>query len=80
MPEPSRFAQNLMNRPRRAYVIAAPAASASLSLKNRFFRLPHECEDARMTGMTRSLDRRLLALNVSGSLLRHDVLAHSRIA
>ena len=33
-----------------------------------------------MTGMTRSLDRRLLALNVSGSLLRHDVLENSRIA
>jgi hypothetical protein len=30
--------------------------------------------------MTRSLNRRLLALNVPGSLSRHDVLAQSRIA
>jgi hypothetical protein len=30
------------------------------------FTLPKEPEDARITGGTRSLDRRLLALNVSG--------------
>jgi hypothetical protein len=30
--------------------------------------LPREPEDARLTGGTRSLDRRLLALNLSGSL------------
>jgi hypothetical protein len=32
--------------------------------------LPKEPEDARLTGGTRSLDRRLLALNVAGSLAR----------
>jgi len=31
------------------------------------FNLPGEPEDARITGGTRSLDRRLLALNLSGS-------------
>lgn len=31
------------------------------------FALPKEPEDARITGGTRSLDRRLLALNLSGS-------------
>jgi hypothetical protein len=31
------------------------------------FTLPKEPEDARLTGGTRSLDRRLLALNLSGS-------------
>ena len=31
------------------------------------FTLPKEPEDARITGGTRSLDRRLLALNLSGS-------------
>ena len=30
------------------------------------FALPREPEDARITGGTRSLDRRLLALNLSG--------------
>jgi hypothetical protein len=32
------------------------------------FRLPMEPEDARLTGGTRSLERRLLALNLAGSL------------
>jgi len=31
------------------------------------FTLPKEPEDAQITGGTRSLDRRLLALNISGS-------------
>ena len=31
------------------------------------YALPKEPEDARITGGTRSLDRRLLALNLSGS-------------
>ena len=34
------------------------------------FTLPKEPEDARLTGGTRSLDRRLLALNLSGSLAK----------
>jgi hypothetical protein len=34
------------------------------------FTLPKEPEDAQITGGTRSLDRRLLALNLSGSRLR----------
>jgi hypothetical protein len=32
--------------------------------------LPKEPEDARLTGGTRSLDRRLLALNLAGSLAK----------
>jgi hypothetical protein len=39
------------------------------------FTLPNEPEDARLTGGTRSLDRRLLALNLSGSLARTGPLA-----
>ena len=34
-------------------------------VKNIFSRLPHEPEDARITGVTRSLERRLLALNMA---------------
>jgi hypothetical protein len=33
-------------------------------------RLPKEPEDARLTGGTRSLDRRLLALNLAGTLAK----------
>lgn len=35
---------------------------------NPLLPLPREPEDARLTGGTRSLDRRLLALNLAGSL------------
>jgi hypothetical protein len=34
------------------------------------FALPKEPEDARLTGGTRSLDRRLLALNLAGSFAK----------
>jgi hypothetical protein len=40
---------------------------------NSLFTLPKEPEDAPLTGGTRSLDRRLLALNVSGSLAKRGV-------
>ncbi len=33
-----------------------------------FIPHPKEAEDARITGTTRSLDRRLMALNISGKL------------
>jgi hypothetical protein len=35
--------------------------------KTTFMALPKESEDARITGATRSLDRRLLVLNLQGS-------------
>jgi hypothetical protein len=38
-------------------------------LRMAFARLPHEPEDAKITGVTRSLPRRLLALNLMGSRL-----------
>jgi hypothetical protein len=39
------------------------------------FTLPKEPEDARITGGTRSLDRRLLALNLSGPPLVPERIA-----
>jgi hypothetical protein len=36
-------------------------------LKSRFLPLPQESEDAKLTGSTRSLERRLLALNLGRS-------------
>ena len=47
---------------------ATPAARAHSKEKSRFSRLPQEPEDARITGVTRSLTRRLLALNLMGTL------------
>ena len=46
------------------------ASPISQRLKARFVRLPQEPEDAKLTGDTRSLDRRLLGLNLGGSLTR----------
>ena len=78
--EISRFAQNLANRSLRPTLVAGPEARASALSKSRFARLPHEPEDARLTGVTRSLNRRLLALNLSGTLKRQDGLAQARTA
>jgi len=50
--------------PMRRQPVAKPQGSPIHSL----FSLPKEPEDARLTGGTRSLDRRLLALNVAGTL------------
>jgi hypothetical protein len=61
-------------------MVSGPARLAVLS-KSRFARLPHEPEDARLTGVTRSLNRRLLALNIGGSLASSDeALFDSKIA
>jgi len=80
--ERSRFAQNLnlMSPTQRRIPILDASARAVVLSKSRFARLPQEPEDARLTGVTRSLHRRLLALNLHGSLLRPVVLLDSRIA
>jgi hypothetical protein len=57
--------------------VGKPAASITRVIANHqpaprvaaLFMLPKEPEDARITGGTRSLDRRLLALNFSGPRL-----------
>jgi hypothetical protein len=66
--ESSRFAQGLLQRAQKSTLIAGPEARALSLAKSRFARLPQEPEDARLTGVTRSLNRRLLALNIPGSL------------
>ncbi len=66
--ESSRFVQGMVVPPRPTMMMASPEARAISLTKSRFARLPQEPEDARITGVTRSLNRRLLALNVSGSL------------
>ena len=51
----------------RPYLIAGRKGRAPAVGKTAFIALPKESEDARSTGATRSLDRRLLALNLQGS-------------
>lgn len=50
--------------PLRRQPVANPPTAGTYTL----FSLPKEPEDACLTGGTRSLDRRLLALNVAGTL------------
>jgi len=80
--ESSRFAQGLMQRAQRSPLITGPEARALSLAKSRFARLPQEPEDASLTGVTRSLNRRLLALNVPGSLRMggHEMLPMGKIA
>lgn len=80
--ESSRFAQGLMLRAQHSHLVVGPEARAASLAKSRFARLPQEPEDARITGVTRSLTRRLLALNISGSLRMgaHDMLPVAKIA
>jgi len=80
--ESSRFAQGLMMRAQQSHLVVGPEARAASLAKSRFSRLPQEPEDARITGVTRSLTRRLLALNVPGSLRMgvHIMLPVAKIA
>jgi hypothetical protein len=82
--EPSRYVQMLSLRARAPRLVAGPEARATALQKSRFARLPHEPEDARLTGITRSLNRRLLGLNLRGTLTLPcnvlDVLVEARIA
>jgi hypothetical protein len=66
--ESSRFAQGLISLSQRPMPLPLIENRTSIQTKSRFVRLPHEPEDARITGVTRSLHRRLLALNLRGSL------------
>ncbi len=49
---------------RRPYIVPIPPRKPAVSTKKYLALFPHESEDARLTGSTRSLYRRLLALNL----------------
>jgi hypothetical protein len=52
--------------------VREPQARMAEPRNAAFFALPKEPEDARITGGTRSLDRRLLALNLRDSRIRRE--------
>ena len=52
----------------KPYLLAGKSKLAGMLSTRSFVKLPCEEEDAKITGSTRSLDRRLLALNVRGTL------------
>ena len=78
--ESSRFAQSLLARAQQPLLVAGAEARTRALAKSRFARLPQEPEDARITGVTRSLHRRLLALNLHGSLRVPMLRVQSKIA
>jgi hypothetical protein len=57
---------NAMTEAARPYLIAGRKGRTAAVNKTAFMALPMESEDARITGSTRSLDRRLLGLNLKG--------------
>ncbi len=61
----------------RPYLINGQKRKSVVSTQQCLSLFPHESEDARLTGCTRSLYRRLLALNLPGSLRR--IQAHAEI-
>ena len=78
--EASRFAYGLMTRAQKSTSVADASVRATALSKSRFFRLPQEPEDARVTGVTRSLHRRLLGLNLQGSRMQDPDALKTMIA
>ena len=68
----TRFQNSVPNTRSNMLVSSIPARRQPFtktdSPAHSLFSLPKEPEDARLTGGTRSLDRRLLALNIAGTL------------
>jgi hypothetical protein len=63
----------------RPYLIPSAVKRSGLQEKASLPLFPHESEDARLTGATRSLFRRLLALNLPGPVAE-SVLLKTRIS
>ena len=54
----------------RPYLVTGQNRKSVISAQQYLTLFPHEAEDARLTGSTRSLFRRLLALNLPGTPTR----------
>jgi hypothetical protein len=63
----------------RPYLVTGQKRKPAPAAQQSSFLFPHESEDARLTGSTRSLYRRLLALNLPGSLTRIKAYADTSI-
>ena len=56
----------------RPYLVIGQHRKSVISAQQYLTLFPHESEDARLTGTTRSLYRRLLALNLPGTAARFE--------
>jgi hypothetical protein len=61
----------------RPYLLNGQKRKSAVSAQECLSLFPHESEDARITGCTRSLYRRLLALNLPGSHTRIQAYAET---
>ncbi len=84
-PAASQENRGLSQTDRRPYLVTIPPRRSALVTRQtvastrQFFALfPHESEDARITGATRSLYRRLLALNLPRPVARAEPPADLR--
>jgi hypothetical protein len=64
------------SRDSRPYLVAGRKGRTA---STAFLTLPKEPEDAKITGATRSLDRRLLALNLRGSLIHRSLVSVTKL-
>ncbi len=76
-PPASYLGRGGFGHPYRPYLIARQNRKPETPVQQGFSLFPHESEDARITGSTRSLYRRLLALNLHGSLGRPRIHAYT---
>ena len=63
----------------RPYLITGQKRKPASAAQQSFFLFPHESEDARLTGSTRSLYRRLLALNLPGTPQRIQAYSETTV-
>ncbi len=63
----------------RPYLINGQKRKPASAAQQSSFLFPHESEDARLTGSTRSLYRRLLALNLPGLPARIQAYSETAI-
>lgn len=75
-----RLISGSLNQSSRPYLIAGRKERTASVGKTAFVPLPNEGEDARITGSTRSLDRRLLALNLDPQARKSQRGTQSRMS
>jgi hypothetical protein len=77
-PVPNQHRGSLTSQSRPYLITGYKRKSATLA-QECLSLFPHESEDARLTGSTRSLYRRLLALNLPGSLSRIQAYSETNL-
>ena len=75
VPSAARETRSGMVPGRRPYLVTQARNPVAASARQQIALFPHESEDARLTGATRSLYRRLLALNLPRAEMRFEAVS-----